>query len=643
MTIKIQRGRQFAVGDAAVQVFDDKGKAGSYLQKAADKLVTQNIAVVVRGPGNKQLTLATAADWKSFLDKNCATQTQTDAFAKKAGITFSDFLNAVDDAAASDDKGLTLDLRPTSELSLALSLDKVDNDYGKKLAKDATVNLTGANGATGTAQAVGVPTIGKEILANPVGANWERDRTEMENWADFKTGDGAAAKFKENTGPAPYAKLYQPKWDDPKAMEIVNSFVLPLHLEVKGTSPDGTTKFQDGYEMFRDTYFDDKNGALDKAGASVRARVRFDNNPKVSGTATAGSTVTVSMDGAELGTAVADAAGKWTLDKPISMDRAHTFTVVAKDAAGNNSGWATANPPFAVNRVLVQAKEGRAVTGTDSAVHKFEKRWEGDYTDENAAKEQLINGKETAGGTLAVSQKLYQLATDKKTLGADGNLQLEEKYTVLQKRRRTHLQLDGVGDVTSRKTELKTQMDALTAAGTPVPPAMTAYASKLDEQVKFLTDAGAALQKYGQYMPSGECFIVSADRYTVFDATARKGNPPTDIDDEVGKIGKGPLHIEAEWDTNSSDPFEKAVAEIDKRLAATPAPDAATKATLDADRASIEGMRKTFRQDVAATVDVIKKQLLSPAVGLTEDPAKKSKDERAADLANVKDRPVFWV
>ncbi len=641
MTIKIQRGRQFAATDTTVQVFDATGKAGSYLQKAADKLVAQNMTVVVRGPSNKKLTLATAADWKAFLEKNCATKEQTDAFAKKAGITFGDFLNAVDDAAASDDKGLTLDLRPTSTLGKALSLDKVDGDYGKKLAKDATVNLTGANGATGTVQAVGVPTIGKEILANPVSSNWERDRTELENWGDFKTGDGASDKFKANTGPAPYAKLYQPKWDDPKAMEIVNSFAMPLHLEVKSTNPDGTTKFQDGYEMFRDTYFDDKNGALDKAGASVRSRVRFDNNDKVSGTATAGAKVTVSMDGTEIGTAVADAAGKWVLDKSIAMDKAHTFTVVAKDAAGNSAGWATANPPFAVNRVLVQAKEGRAVTGTDSAVHKFEKRWEGGYTDENAAKEQLVNGKETGGSTLAVSQKLYQLAQDKGTLGKDGNLQLEEKYTVLQKRRRTHLQLDSVSDVSSRKTSLKTEMDALTAAGKPVPPAMEAYGKKLDDQIKFLTDASTALQKYGQYMPSGECFIVSADRYTVFDAAARKGNPPTDIDDEVGRIGKGPLHIEAEWDTASSDPFEKAVTEIDKRIKATPPPDAATLATLQADRTQITGMQTVFKKDVAATVDVMKKQLLD--AGLKEDPAKKSKEQRAADLANGQERPVFWM
>jgi hypothetical protein len=575
MPIKIQAGRQFATGDATATLFDGKGKSGPYLQKASDKLVAQQIAITLQSGKTKSVTLATADDWKAFIAKNCATEKQATSFAKKFGITFDDFLNTIDDAAASDDKGLTLDLRPTSDLAKALSLDKVDGDYAKKLAKDATVNLTGANNVTSTAVAVGTPTVGKEILATPIASDWERDRTEMENWCDFKTGNGATKLFKENTGPAPYAKLYQPKWDDPKAMELVNAFAMPLHIEVKGTNPDGTTKFQDGYEMFRDTYFDDKAGTLGKAGASVRARVRFDNQP-----------------------------------------------------------------PFNVNRVLVQAKEGRAVTGTDSAVHKFEKRWEGNYTDENAAKTQLVTGQETGGGVLAVTAKLYKLAQDKGALPPDGNLQLDEKYLVLQKRRRTHLQLDSVSDVQSRRAALQTEIDALKTAGKPVPDGMTAYAQKLDSQVKFLTDASTLLQKYGQWMPSGECFIVSADRYNVYDPVARKGAVPTDIDDENGLIGKGPLHIEAEWDTNSSDPFEKASNEIAKRLTATPPPDAATKATLEADKKAVEDMRAAFRRDVAQTVEVVKKQLL--AQGLTEDPAKKSKDQRAQDLADAKDRPVFW-
>ncbi len=583
MTITIQRGRQFAAGDAQVQLFDEDGDAGTYLTKASEKLAAQNVAITV-GEGPRQVTLSTVADWRAFLDAHCSTQTQTERFAAKFGITFSDFANVVDDVAASADIGLTIDLGPGSDVAKALSLDRIDGDYAAKLAKGEQVNLTGGSTTPATAVAAGVPTIGPEILANTLGSNWswERDRTEQESWADFRNTGSSTEKFKELTGPAPYAKLYKPKWDDAEAMAMVNEFALPLHLEVKGTNPDGTVKFQDGYEMFRDAYFEDRNGALGKAGASVRARVRFDNTA-----------------------------------------------------------------PFAVNRVLVQAKEGRELNGAASAVHKFEKRsWSGGNPSEDDLKTMLITGQDQSvngqpARPLEVAQKLYKLTKDRGTLGPDGLLQLEEKYVVLQKRRRTHLQLDSVSEVEGRRTDLKQQIDVLTTAGSPVPDAMTKYLAKLDAQIVFMNTAATTLRKYGQWSGSGECFIISADRYNVYDPTARKGSAPTDISDDVGRIGKGPLHVEAEWDSASSDSFEKAIAEIDKRLAATtPAPDPATVTTLKADRASIESMREVFRGDVAKTVEVLRAKL--SAAGLREDTEKKPKDQRAADLANAPNRPQFW-
>ena len=44
MTIRIDRGRQFQMGEASVQVFDGAGKAGSFLQKAAEKLAAEKTA-----------------------------------------------------------------------------------------------------------------------------------------------------------------------------------------------------------------------------------------------------------------------------------------------------------------------------------------------------------------------------------------------------------------------------------------------------------------------------------------------------------------------------------------------------------------------------------------------------------------------
>ena len=110
--------------------------------------------------------------------------------------------------------------------------------------------------------------------------------------------------------------------------------------------------------MFRETYFDDASGTLGKVGASVRARVRFDNN------------------------------------EPFTVRR---VLVQAKEGRE------------------VDAKTGRSI------VHKFEKRWEGERVTEQMAQNALMTGKD-GSSVLPVSQKLYKLAADGKALPADGML-----------------------------------------------------------------------------------------------------------------------------------------------------------------------------------------------------------------------------
>jgi hypothetical protein len=349
---------------------------------------------------------------------------------------------------------------------------------------------------------------------------------------------------------------------------------MPLHLEMT-TKPDGTRSSQDRDEMFRETYFDDASGALSKAGASVRARVRFDDKP-----------------------------------------------------------------PFAATRVLIQGKEGRAVDAAgNSAVHKFEKRFEGTYSaDEAKAQELLRTGKDTSGEPLEVAAILYKTAKDKGTLPPDGNLRLEAKSLVLQKRRRSHIQFENISDVQGKRAELKTAMDALKTANQPIPPAMQKYDDKLASQEKFLSDAGALLSKYGQYLPSNtDGFIISADRYSVYDPAARNGTPPTDVDDEAGRVGRG-LHVEAEWDTASSDPFEKARKNIEEKLAATPPP--ANKDELVADLATLKGFSTAILKDVSTSVELMNQKL--QAAGLQSDNRHVSKEERAAEFMQRPDRAVIW-
>lgn len=63
-----------------------------------------------------------------------------------------------------------------------------------------------------------------------------------------------------------------------------------------------------------------------------------DSTPTLSGTAEANATVTIRVDGVDIGTTVADGLGAWSItpDTPIAEGQ-HTLTAVATDAAGNIS------------------------------------------------------------------------------------------------------------------------------------------------------------------------------------------------------------------------------------------------------------------------------------------------------------------
>ena len=66
-----------------------------------------------------------------------------------------------------------------------------------------------------------------------------------------------------------------------------------------------------------------------------------DLTPVLSGTAEAGSTVTVLQDGNAIGTTVTDAGGTWSLETPTLAEGGHNFTATATDVAGNESSVST--------------------------------------------------------------------------------------------------------------------------------------------------------------------------------------------------------------------------------------------------------------------------------------------------------------
>lgn len=582
--MRIERGRQFA-GDAGgpLLLFDDKGGLGGYLPAAAKKIAGQEISVSLQLEGGALLTLKSEDEWTRFFADHAATRDATKKFGDKFGISFRGFVDVVDDLAASDDRNIALDLSPQSAISDALSLVGEQDVYALKLAKGATIDLAGPNAPK--AEAAGVPSIGPDILAVPIAGNNQRDRREQESWGDFVVTNKSWRAFRDNTGAAPFAKLHKPDWKDAEAMALCERFNLPLHLEVRPEKgPNGEVQFQDKSEMFREIYFGDADGVLQKHGISVRLRIRFD---------------------------------------------------FEKDPANPDGP-----EKMVVRRTLIQVKDDRQidpVSGKSSA-HKTEERYWSDVQEVDVM-QTLLNGKDKNGRVVGVMQKLYKLLQDLNALPADGLLKLQPESLVLQKRRRTHLQLDDVNTVKLRLDAAVKDRDALTAAAQPVPEALSKWITKLEFQHKTMSDATTLLKKYGQWFPTGETMILSADRFNVYDPHSRKALP-TELDDELGRVGRG-LHTEAEWDSASSDPYEKALAEIEKRLAANPAPDAAAKDVLNADHKAIEVIRDIFRADAESSEDIQTERLL--AAGLEHDPSKKSKEERAHDMIAARPNQArYW-
>jgi len=94
--------------------------------------------------------------------------------------------------------------------------------------------------------------------------------------------------------------------------------------EVKGTV-DGTAPAQPGIDL----------SPASDTGTSNTDNLTADSTPTLTGTAEAGSTVTIRVGGAVLGTTVADGSGAWSFTPAAVGNGVHSFTATATDQAGN--------------------------------------------------------------------------------------------------------------------------------------------------------------------------------------------------------------------------------------------------------------------------------------------------------------------
>ncbi|WP_272947538.1 Ig-like domain-containing protein [Pantoea sp. A4] len=121
-----------------------------------------------------------------------------------------------------------------------------------------------------------------------------------------------------------------------------------------------------------------------------------DNTPTLSGTAEAGSVVTVSDNGNVIGSTTAGDDGSWSFTTPTLSDGDHSLTTTVTDAAGNSSP-ASAPIGFTVDTVAPEAVSG--VTVTDNVGDSQGELASGATTDDNTP---TFAGQAEAGAVVSV-------------------------------------------------------------------------------------------------------------------------------------------------------------------------------------------------------------------------------------------------
>ncbi|WP_313382926.1 Ig-like domain-containing protein [Pantoea sp.] len=150
----------------------------------------------------------------------------------------------------------------------------------------------------------------------------------------------------------------------------------------------------------------------DASGTAIAAGgLTNDTTPVLSGTAEAGSTVTVSDGTTVLGTATVGGDGSWSFTSPALSEGAHSLSAVVTNAAGNSSA-PSASIGFTVDTAAPAAATGLVLTNDESGVAVAA----GGATSDDTP---VLSGTAEPGGTVTVSDGAVVLGTA--TVNADGS------------------------------------------------------------------------------------------------------------------------------------------------------------------------------------------------------------------------------
>ncbi|MCP1652797.1 Ig-like domain-containing protein, partial [Pseudomonas nitroreducens] len=189
-----------------------------------------------------------------------------------------------------------------------------------------------------------------------------------------------------------------------------NDLVEGAH-EIKATATDKAGNVSDpaNFKFSVDTTAPDKpsigeviDDVGDIQGPIANGGMTDDANPTFTGTAEAGSTVTLYDNGEKMGSVVANDDGEWSFTPvtPIS-EGPHTFTADATDKAGNTSG--KSDPFNLIANYTPPDASKLAITGVEDNVGEVTGNIAKDGTTDDSRP--VISGTGTAGDTIVVYAK----------------------------------------------------------------------------------------------------------------------------------------------------------------------------------------------------------------------------------------------
>ncbi|MCU6192594.1 BapA/Bap/LapF family large adhesin [Enterobacter sichuanensis] len=231
-------------------------------------------------------------------------------------------------------------------------------------------------------------------------------------------------------------------------------------------------------------------------GNLTNGKTTDDTTPTLSGTALAGSTVTLYNNGVSMGTVVADGSGNWSFTTPALGEGAHAFTATASNSAGTS-------PVSGATTVIVDLTAPTAPTGTFNADGS------------------VLTGNAEAGSTVTI--RLADGTTVTTTAGSNGTY----SYTFLNKQ-------------TEGQTLQITATDAAgntSQPGSALAPVVPLSASNNVEELDLSTTATVTNSQYSDY----GFLLVGA----VGNVLTLLGNDTAQVDFTVGSGGSADIVVNA--------------------------------------------------------------------------------------------------